>query len=107
MARGGGEQWTICQSERESPTLAPGRAGQGKEPLVNVGMRKVRDPRNSTAAEKVKVFRIGLESEVAAKDPLVHPFKNSHQNHLDRLAKRPLTPALVKFEQRGVLVNDS
>ena len=107
MARGGGEQWTICQSERESPTLAPGRAGQGKEPLVNVGMRKVRDPRNSTAAEKVKVFRIGLESEVAAKDPLVHPFKNRHQSHLDRLAKRPLTAALVKFEQRGVLVNDS
>ena len=39
-------------------------------PLVNGGMKKVRDPRNSTAAEKVKVFRIGLESEGAAKDPL-------------------------------------
>ena len=27
-AGGGGEQWTACQSERESPTLPPGRAGQ-------------------------------------------------------------------------------
>ena len=27
----GGEQWTTCQSECESPSLPPGRAGQGKE----------------------------------------------------------------------------
>ena len=39
-------------------------------PLVDRGMEKVRDPRNSTAAEKVKAFRIGLESEGAAKDQL-------------------------------------
>ena len=50
-------------------------------------MKKVRDPRNSTAAEKIKVFRIGLESEGAAKDSLTYPFKNSHQNLLDGLAK--------------------
>ena len=31
-------------------------------------MKKVRDPRNSTAAGKIKVFRIGLESKGAAKD---------------------------------------
>ena len=70
-------------------------------------MQKVRDPRNSTAAENVKVFRIGLESEGAAKDPLTYPFKNSHQNLLDKLAKIPLTAALVKLKQRGVLVYDS
>ena len=56
--------------------------------LVNRGMKKVRDPRNSTAAEKVKVFRIGLESEGAAKDMLTYPFKTSHQNLLDGLAKK-------------------
>ena len=65
---------------------------------------KVRHPRNSTAAEKFKVFRIGLESEGAAKDPLTYPFKNSHQNLLDGLAKKLLTAALVKLKQRGVLV---
>ena len=70
-------------------------------------MKKVRNPRNSTAAEKIKVFRIGLESEGAAKDPLTYPFKNSHQNLLDKLAKIPLTAALVKLKQRGVLVYDS
>ena len=70
-------------------------------------MKKVRDPRNSTAAEKVKVFRIGLECEGAAKDPLTYPFKNSYQNLLDGLAKKSLTAALVKMKQRGVLVNDS
>ena len=70
-------------------------------------MKKVRDPRNSTAAEKIKVFRIGLESKGAAKDSLTHPFKNSHQNLLDGLAKNPLTAALVKLKQRGVLVCDS
>ena len=48
-----------------------------KGPLVNGGMKNVRDPRNSTAAEKVKVFRIWLESEGADKDPLTYPFKNS------------------------------
>ena len=70
-------------------------------------MKKVWDPRNSTAAEKVKVFRIGLESKGTAKDSLTHPFKNSHQNLLDGLAKKPLTAALVKMKQRGVLINDS
>ena len=71
------------------------------------GMEKVRDPRNSTAAEKVKVFRIGLESEGAAQDPLTYPFKNSHQNLLDGLTKKLLTAALVKLKQRGMLVYDS
>ena len=89
-----------------------GRQGQHPEagqrgPLGNGGMKKVRDPRNSTAAEKVKVFRIGLECEGAAKDPLTYPFKNSYQNLLDGLAKKSLTAALVKMKQRGVLVNDS
>ena len=73
-------------------------------------MKKVRDPRDSTAAEKIKVFRIGLESKLskgAAKDSLTHPFKNSHQNLLDRLAKKPLTAALVKMKQRGMLIDDS
>ena len=79
----------------------PGKAGQEKEgvterpggranilrwarrgPLVNGGMKKVRDPRNSAAAKKSRVFR-GLEGEGAAKDPLTYPFKNSHQNLLD------------------------
>ena len=70
-------------------------------------MKKVRDSRNSTVAGKIKVFRIGLESEGAAKDSLTYPFKNSHQNLLDRLAKKTLTAALVKVKQRGVLVYDS
>ena len=70
-------------------------------------MKKVRDPRNSTAAEKIKVFRIGLESKGAAKDSLTHPFKNSHQNLLDRLAKKPLTASLIKMKQRGVLIDDT
>ena len=70
-------------------------------------MKKVRDPRDSTAAEKIKVFRIGLESKGAAKDSLTHPFKNSHQNLLDGLAKKPLTAALVKLKQRGVLIDDA
>ena len=56
--------------------------------LVNGDLNKVRDPRNSTAAEKVKVSRIGLQSEGAAKDPLTYPFKSSHQNLLDGLAKK-------------------
>ena len=78
-------------------------------PLVDGGMKKVRGPRNSTAAEKVKVFRIGLECEgaLAAQDPLTYPFKISHQDLLDGLAKKPLTEELVKLKQRGVLVNDS
>ena len=46
-------------------------------------MKKVRNPWNSSAAEIVKVFRIGLESEGAAKDKLTYPFKNSHINLLD------------------------
>ena len=46
-------------------------------------MKKARDPQNSSAAEKFKVFRIGLESEGAAKDPLTYLFKNSYQNLLD------------------------
>ena len=71
------------------------------------GNEKARNPLNSTAAEKVKVFRIGLESQGATKDPLTCPFKNCHQNLLDRLAKKPLTAALVKLKQRGVLVYDS
>ena len=70
-------------------------------------MKKVRDPQNSTAAEKVKVFRIGLESKGAAKDPLTYPFKDSHQNLLDGLAKKPLTAALVKLKQRAALVDDA
>ena len=66
----------------------PGRAGQGKEegtqetrpqetwrqgqhpeagPLVDGGIEKVRDPRNSTEAKKFKVFGMGLEGEGAAK----------------------------------------
>ena len=100
-AGGGGEERTACGSECESPTLPPGKAGQEKEggterpggranilgwarrgPLVNGGMKKVRDPRNSAAAKKSRVFR-GLEGEGAAKDPLTYPFKNSHQNLLD------------------------
>ena len=36
------------------------RARRG--PLVDGGMKKIRDPWNSTAAEKFKKFRIGLES---------------------------------------------
>ena len=35
-----------------------------------MGACKVRDQWNSTVAEKIKVFRIGLESEGTAKDPL-------------------------------------
>ena len=31
-------------------------------PLVNVGMKKIREPRNSIAAEKFKVFMIGTDS---------------------------------------------
>ena len=68
-------------------------------PLVNGGMKKVRDPRNSTAAEKVKVSRIGLESEGAAKDPLTYPFKMSRQTLLDGFAKKPFTAALIKLNQ--------
>ena len=89
-------------------------------PLVNGGMKKVRDPRNSTAAKKVsegaakdmlkksaKVLPKTCSSEGAAKDMLKYPFKNSHQNLLDRLAKKLLTVALVKLKQRGVLIYDS
>ena len=60
------------------------------QPLSHTGMKKASDPRNSTAAKKIKVFGIGLEtveSESAAKDSLTYPFKNSHQNLLDGLAK--------------------
>ena len=67
-------------------------------------MEKVRDPWNSTAAEKLKVFRIAQESEGEAKGPLTYPYKNSHQNLLDGLAKKLLTAALVKVKHRGVLV---
>ena len=52
-------------------------------------MKKVRDPLNSTAAEKIKVFRTRLERKGAAKDSLTMPhipFKKSHQNLLDGLA---------------------
>ena len=40
-------------------------------------MKKIRDPLNSIAAEKLKVFRIGLESEDETQDTLTYPFKNS------------------------------
>ena len=50
---------------------------------------------------------MGLKSEVATKDLLTYPFKNSHPNLLDWWAKKLLTAVLVKFEQRGMLVNYS
>ena len=80
-------------------------ARRGPPALVNGGLKKVRDPWNSTAAEKSRCS--GLESEGTANDPLTYPFKNSHQDLLDGLAKKPLTAALVKLEQSGVLVNDA
>ena len=54
-----------------------------------------------------------MESKGAAKDQLTllsssssdtYPFKNSHKNLPDELVKKPLTAALVKLKQRGVLV---
>ena len=38
------------------------RAGRG--PQIVGGMKKIRDPLNSIAAEKIKVFRKGLEGKV-------------------------------------------
>ena len=128
MAASSGQP-AIASAKRQGPP--PGRAGQGKEegtqetlpqetwrqgqhPEVcekgtpgQWGHEKSQGPMEQHSAEKVKVFRIGLESEGAAKDPLTYPFKNSHQNLLDRLAKKTLTAALVKVKQRGVLVYDS
>ena len=50
---------------------------------------------------------MGLQGKVATNDTLTNAFENSHENLLDRLAKKPLMAALVKFEQGGVLFNDS
>ena len=105
-AGGGGEQWTSCQSECESPTLTPGRAGQGKEGtqetrpqdleaggrakvvrwarrrLLFRGHQKNQGPTEQHSGGKM-VFRIGLESEGAANDSHTYPIKNSHQSLLD------------------------
>ena len=60
----------------------PGRWGHGEN----------QDPvtQNSIAEEKFKVFRIGLalEGEGATKHPLTNAFGKSHQNLLDKLAKK-------------------
>ena len=57
----------------------------------------------------VKAFSIELESEGAAKTPLTYTFKNSHQKLrlVDGLSKKPLTAALIKVKQRGMLVYDA
>ena len=60
-------------------------------------MKKVRDPQNSTAAEKVKVFRIGLESKGAAKNPLTYPFKKTFK-------KTPNPPGLIGEKSVGSCV---
>ena len=122
---GGGEhgQWTTCPTARErargrrrghkrhGPKRPGGRgyilrwARRGS--LVNGGMKKVRDPRNSTAAEKFKVLKIRLvllESEGASSlTPSKIATKTSWTNWQNL---KQFTAALVK-EQRGVLVYDS
>ena len=70
-------------------------------------MKKIRDPRNSIAEEKLKAFSTGLVGEGAIKHALTNAFENSHQilRVLDRLAKKPLTAPLVKFWEKGVLAH--
>ena len=68
-------------------------------------MKKIRDPRNSIAEEKLKAFSTGLVGEGAIKHALTNAFENSHQILLDRLAKKPLTAPLVKFWEKGVLAH--
>ena len=112
----GGEQWTTCQNECESPTITPGTAGRGKEeeaqetgpqetwrkgqrPEVGQsqkgtpgpwGHEENQGPTEQYSVEKIQGIRIGLESEGATKDPVTPPLKNSHQNLLDCLAKKPV-----------------
>ena len=100
------QRWrgTTCQSECASPGERACEGGGDTGNTAPGGRPGGRANILKSQAEKFKVFRIGLESEGAAKDPLTYPFKNSHQNLLDGLAKKLLTAALVKLKQRGVLV---
>ena len=68
-------------------------------------MKKIRDPRNSIAAGKIKelLLRIGLEGKCATKHPLTSAFEISIKSKIATRTKSSKTSCERTVKQRGVL----
>ncbi len=56
--------------------------------------------------EKGRVLRIGLHCKRPAENPLAHPFQNSYENFLGRLAKKILTESLESSQLGGGIISE-